>query len=38
MDIVFIALTLIFFALSWALMVLCDRLMAGAQHTSAHQN
>jgi hypothetical protein len=27
MDIVYIALTLIFFALSWAFVVMCDRLM-----------
>ncbi len=38
MDIVFIALTLIFFALSWALVALCDRLMAGTQNTAAHES
>jgi hypothetical protein len=27
MDILFIGLTLIFFALSWAFIVMCDRLM-----------
>jgi len=27
MDIVYIGLTLIFFALSWAFIVMCDRLM-----------
>jgi len=27
MDIVYIALTFIFFALSWAFIVMCDRLM-----------
>jgi hypothetical protein len=29
MDIVYIGLTLIFFALSWALLKLCERLMGG---------
>ena len=29
MDIVYIGLTLIFFALSWALIKLCERLMGG---------
>jgi hypothetical protein len=27
MDILYIGLTLIFFALSWAFIVMCDRLM-----------
>jgi hypothetical protein len=36
MDIVFIALTLIFFALSWAFLRLCDRLSVGGESASTH--
>jgi hypothetical protein len=36
MDIVFVALTLIFFAMTWAFLVLCDRLSAGGMSESAH--
>lgn len=38
MDIVFIVLTLIFFALSWAFLKLCDRLSVGGERTSAHES
>jgi hypothetical protein len=36
MDIVFVALTLFFFVLSWAFLKLCDRLSVVAQDSSAH--
>jgi hypothetical protein len=29
MDIVYIAVTILFFALTWALIALCERLMGG---------
>ncbi|CAG0947587.1 hypothetical protein ANRL1_04304 [Anaerolineae bacterium] len=35
MDLVFIVLTLVFFALSWAFVKLCERLSDGGQNTSA---
>lgn len=34
MDLVFIALTLIFFALSWAFLKLCDRLSTSGESTA----
>lgn len=37
MDIVFVVLTLAFFALSWAFLKLCERLSAGGQNSSAHE-
>ena len=37
MDIVFVALTLFFFALSWAFLKLCERLGVTAQHSSTHE-
>lgn len=36
MDIVFVGLTLIFFALSWAFLKLCDRLSAQGPSEGAH--
>ncbi len=36
MDVLFVVLTLVFFALTWGLVVLCDRLTVGAQNASAH--
>jgi hypothetical protein len=29
MDLVYVGITLVFFALSWALLKLCERLMGG---------
>jgi hypothetical protein len=29
MDIIYLAITLVFFALSWGLLKLCERLMGG---------
>jgi len=34
MDVVFVLLTVVFFALSWAFTVLCDRLIAGPGKTA----
>lgn len=38
MDLVFIVLTLVFFALSWAFVKLCKRLSDGGQNTSARES
>lgn len=38
MDIVFIALTLIFFALTWGFMAVCDRLAAPGQGEASNKN
>jgi hypothetical protein len=37
MDIIFIALTLFFFVLSWAFLKLCERLSVVAQDPSVHK-
>ena len=29
MDLIYLGITIVFFALSWALLVLCERLMGG---------
>lgn len=36
MDLVFVVLTLLFFALSWLLLVLCERLMVGNPPSTSH--
>lgn len=36
MDIVFIVLTLAFFALCWVLLKLCERLLANGKGASTH--
>lgn len=36
MDFVFVALTLVFFALSWAFVKLCDRLSVRGEDSSTH--
>ncbi len=38
MDLVFIALTLVFFALSWAFLELCDRLSPGGQDSTVRES
>ena len=37
MDIFYVVLTLVFFALSWALLKLCERLMANGKSISTHE-
>jgi hypothetical protein len=36
MDIFYVVLTFVFFALSWVLLKLCGRLMANGKSTSTH--
>jgi hypothetical protein len=38
MDIVFIVLTLLFFALSWGLLKLCERLLTNGKSASTHES